>query len=429
MITITPGERVLIIAPHPDDESLACGALIQHAVAAGARVRVLFLTNGEKNPWPQRYVERRWRISAKDGARWGERRRAEALAALGSFGLDEKIARFLYLPDTGLTRLLMQGGRSIVALLAGEMADFQPTLVVGPAGRDTHPDHSAAHVLLQLALRQHGASGIRYLDYVVHGKPFALTATSVVIQLSPEEVREKLSAILCHATQMSLSRGRFCGYARPTELFHVVEPLRDEHPTHPIYCASEQDDTLILKVRHSWPAFSTRRILLAIEGETGQPARWSLPLPMKSGKVPLRDERSRETVCEAAARWTRECTELRVPLAGLPRRTAIFAKLDGSRLFFDQAGWRDVPTEQHSTHLHAQIDRAVEIQALVSSFYSRPQPSAIDATPNMTISLLSSDVRACRGSAGPSPHADSTLPPADLRSRRPTQRIDGKDRN
>jgi hypothetical protein len=70
----------------------------------------------------------------------------------------------------------------------------------------------------------------------------------------------------------------------------------------------------------------------------------------------------------------------------------------------------------------------VEIQALVSSFYSRPQPSAIDATPNMTISLLSADVRASRGTAGPSPHADSTLP-ADLRHRRPTQRIDGQDRN
>ena len=38
----------LIIAPHPDDESLASGGLIQRAVAAGARVRVLFLPHGEK---------------------------------------------------------------------------------------------------------------------------------------------------------------------------------------------------------------------------------------------------------------------------------------------------------------------------------------------------------------------------------------------
>ncbi len=429
MIMITPEERVLIIAPHPDDESLACGGLIQRAVAAGADVRVLFLTNGDKNPWPQRYVERRWRISADDGKRWGERRRAEAIAALAELGAGENVARFLNLPDQGMTRLLMQGGQSIVTLLADELADFRPTLVLGPAGRDTHPDHSAAHVLLQLALRKIGDGSTRYLDYVVHGKPFAVAPTSVMLHLAPAEIGDKLAAILCHASQMALSRGRFCAYARPSELFHVVEPLRAEHPTHPIHTAAVQDDWLTLKVRHSWPAFATRRILLAIEGEGGQPTRWSLPLPMSSGFVKLKDERSHETVCAVAARWSREQTELRIPLAGLPVSTAIFAKLDGSRLFFDQAGWRDVPTGKRSPHIPPPLERSVEIQALVSSFYSHPKPSAVNGNLHATISRPSADPGSIRGAIETAPLADASRSDADPRPRRPVRRRDRNSRN
>ncbi len=44
---VKPGENVLIFAPHPDDESLGCGGLIQQAVAAGADVHVVLITNGE----------------------------------------------------------------------------------------------------------------------------------------------------------------------------------------------------------------------------------------------------------------------------------------------------------------------------------------------------------------------------------------------
>src|SRR5205823_12408713 len=41
------GERILIVAPHPDDEALAAGGLIQRAVARGARVRIVILTDGD----------------------------------------------------------------------------------------------------------------------------------------------------------------------------------------------------------------------------------------------------------------------------------------------------------------------------------------------------------------------------------------------
>jgi LmbE family N-acetylglucosaminyl deacetylase len=126
MIECAADDRLLIIAPHPDDESLAAGGLIQRALKAGAAVRVVFLTSGDNNPWPQRFVERRLRIGANDRVRWAERRRREAIAALAVLGVDDGSIRFLGLPDQGITRLLMQGGEAIVAALVEEGTGILP---------------------------------------------------------------------------------------------------------------------------------------------------------------------------------------------------------------------------------------------------------------------------------------------------------------
>src|SRR5438445_10554648 len=91
--------RLMLFAPHPDDESLACGIVIQRAVRAGAAVRVVYVTDGENNPWPQRLLERKWRLNAADRKRWGKLRRVEALAALDVLGVRGSDARFLALPD------------------------------------------------------------------------------------------------------------------------------------------------------------------------------------------------------------------------------------------------------------------------------------------------------------------------------------------
>ncbi|PYI83224.1 MAG: hypothetical protein DMF09_12355, partial [Verrucomicrobia bacterium] len=58
--------RLILFAPHPDDESLACSILLQRAVRAGAAIRVVYATDGDDNPWPQRVLERKWRLDATD---------------------------------------------------------------------------------------------------------------------------------------------------------------------------------------------------------------------------------------------------------------------------------------------------------------------------------------------------------------------------
>ena len=87
--------QLMMFTPHPDDESLACSIPLQRAARAEAAVRVVYVTNGDDNPWPQRLLERKWRLNAADRKRWGRLRRAEALAALRALGFNDCPRTFL----------------------------------------------------------------------------------------------------------------------------------------------------------------------------------------------------------------------------------------------------------------------------------------------------------------------------------------------
>src|ERR1700709_851803 len=127
----------MVLAPHPDDESLATGGLLQRAVAAGASVAVLLASDGEDNPWPQRVLEGRWQIGARERERWGSRRRREALAALRVLGVGEDAVRYLGFPDQGCTRFLLGAHEAPLGTLTAAIRDWRPTLLVVPSPDDT----------------------------------------------------------------------------------------------------------------------------------------------------------------------------------------------------------------------------------------------------------------------------------------------------
>src|SRR5215471_19942884 len=143
-------DRVLFVAPHPDDESLGGGGLLQRAFAAQIPVRVLFATSGDNNPWAQRFWERRWKIGSNERLRWGERRQQEALAAVISLGGSVESAKFLNFQDQGITSLLMQADPELFEAFADEIRAFEPTILFIPTILDAHPDHSALGVALSL---------------------------------------------------------------------------------------------------------------------------------------------------------------------------------------------------------------------------------------------------------------------------------------
>jgi len=216
--------RLLVVAPHPDDEVLAAAGLIQRVLSVDGAVRVIFCTDGENNPWPQRAVEKRWRIRAEDRDRFGLRRRYEALAGLGSLGVGAEAVRYLGLPDQGITPLLRSASARPMLALGEEIEQWRPTLLVGPSLFDLHPDHAAMAMYLAAAIEHSMRDEVSQWTYLIHGRgPQKLKRED--FRLTPGEMERKREAILCHRTQLVLSRRRFLGFARPVERFYQPIPV------------------------------------------------------------------------------------------------------------------------------------------------------------------------------------------------------------
>ncbi len=117
--------RVLVLAAHPDDETVGCGGTLALLADAGATVTALFASDGDATrgtPYPPEET--------------GRRRRAEAVRAGELLGFS---ARSLGLPDTHLSEHIAEIRRGISALVA----EVRPEVVFVPWFLDGHPDHRA----------------------------------------------------------------------------------------------------------------------------------------------------------------------------------------------------------------------------------------------------------------------------------------------
>ena len=103
---------ILIFAPHPDDESLGCAAVIMRAVRSGLRIRVVFLTNGDGFPDAaamlcQKNVKA---LAPEDFLELAKARQKYTLDAARVLGLDEDSLVYLGYPDAGLDQMPMAAG-------------------------------------------------------------------------------------------------------------------------------------------------------------------------------------------------------------------------------------------------------------------------------------------------------------------------------
>ncbi|GEM_PF-2505118 len=207
--------RVLVIAPHPDDDVIACAGLLQRA----GEPRILFVTDGERNPWPQRFLFGKLRLTDEDRAQWGAMRRREALESLQITGAGEHQTRFLGFPDQRLMSLARRGDRRLLALLTEEIRTFAPTLIVSPSTFDAHYDHRAIAWYAHQAARECGAE---IVTYSIHGGA-PRNRVRAVLELAEDERQRKRAAILSHKSQLLLSRERFLSYATADETFYRAE--------------------------------------------------------------------------------------------------------------------------------------------------------------------------------------------------------------
>ena len=341
VLRLNATERVLVLAPHPDDEAIACGGLLLAAQAAGAARRVVVVTDGDNNPWPQRWIEKRWRIDGTARARWGARRREEAQAALDVLGVDAGERCFFGLPDTGLTDLLMHDADGLPARLREQIDEFQPTLIALPALEDRHPDHSAVHIALRVALLRAGATP-RCLIYSVHGEAARVGAVAFEIDAAWRE--QKRSAIGRHLTQMRLSGKRFLAYADAPERYLPMPTPQSVRVDHPLraYFRSPGELELRIHAEHLRGRTGSLQVQLLLESEE-QHLRWCLPLATADDGVAVTDMLSEQHVQNAC--WRQEggdlIASLQVAQSQLPRLG--YAKLARQRLgllIFDRYGWQ-----------------------------------------------------------------------------------------
>lgn len=364
MFSFSKSDKVMVVAPHPDDESLGTGGLLQRIFAQKIPVRIVFATNGENNPWAQRYWERRWQIGPDEQARWGQRRREEALNAICALGGKPDCARFLNLPDLGLTDLLMRGGSELLVLFSDEIQEWEPTLALIPTMADAHPDHSALSVAFSMALDLISDSSIRTWGYLVHKPRVPIRLEPVKLLLSAEEVVRKKRAILCHQTQVALSRKRFTSFARIEETYYPQEPVEVKKYDKPLVTMHLHEDVLSLQFK----AFRRERfhleILFAFRSASANAPRWRLPVPFRSGNAQIWDTITNRQLHEAIVQWSGTRLSVDVPLPDAANFDAIYAKLSGSTLFFDRSGWSQltIPTSPEQSRLRrAKVPRLVSL--------------------------------------------------------------------
>ena len=272
---ITANDRIVVVAPHPDDEVLGAGGLIQQACALGAEVHVIYLTSGDHNQIAFKLYKLRLHLSPSQYLAFGALRQHEAMRAMAALGLTSEQLTFLGYPDYGTMQLWRDywgagapfrsdathsnavpyqdafgfgqpyKPENVVADFVELFRRFRPTRVFVSHPADTNPDHRAAANFVRLAALQIGAeqSPPQLYYYLVHfGRwphpyhyhpeldlepPRTLLDDGhwLSFPVAPEQVQKKYEAILKNRTQLTTSQYHLVSFARANEVFATIDVL------------------------------------------------------------------------------------------------------------------------------------------------------------------------------------------------------------
>ncbi|QKZ13973.1 PIG-L deacetylase family protein [Spirosoma sp. KUDC1026] len=147
----------LVVAPHPDDESLGCGGTIARLRQLDLPVYVLFVSDGTlSHPNSPSYPADRLR----------DLRETEALAALHILGVPEANATFMRQKDRQVLTPDQPGFEDTVQYVTRLLAHQKPDTILVPWRRDPHPDHRASWQLVHEAVTR-VSNPPRVLEYLI----------------------------------------------------------------------------------------------------------------------------------------------------------------------------------------------------------------------------------------------------------------------
>jgi LmbE family N-acetylglucosaminyl deacetylase len=137
----------VVFAPHQDDETLGCGGALLKKKAAGADVKIVFMTDGSRS---HRHLMPESHMRAI--------RAREALAAARLLGMAEHDVAFLEFRDGDLKR----HAQAAIERVTGLIRALRPSEIFIPYHGDRQPDHAATNRIALAALRQCQASVLVY---------------------------------------------------------------------------------------------------------------------------------------------------------------------------------------------------------------------------------------------------------------------------
>lgn len=244
------GDRVAILSPHPDDETLGCAGLTQKLLQLGIVPFLLVVTNGDGFDASIHIKLHEVQIKPEDRQTYVQMRRAETLSAMGKLGLPSSHVVFLNFSERTIASDWLWGGDDeFVKKLADWLEQIQPTTVVLPSRYDDHPVHAVVcslgwAALIKVAREGKLAQMPRVFEFLVHYGEFPrpqgfnpslellppsdllLTGRWYYLPL-PENMRKrKWEALKQHRTQQLPLTWRFLkSFVRSNELFCEPFPL------------------------------------------------------------------------------------------------------------------------------------------------------------------------------------------------------------
>lgn len=261
-------DRVLVLAPHPDDEAIACSGMIQRALGAGAKVQVVCYTNGDNNEFAFIVYEKRITFKKGEFLHMGEVRRKETLSGMGYLGLGPENVKFMGYPDFGTMEILTKywqskvpfrsmltrirkvsypealsigapyEGESILEDLKTILRAFRPTKIFVSHPADSNRDHQALYLFSRVALWDleglidppqvypyivHVAGWPRprghHINLELHPPNELADMKWARLDLIPEEIENKQKVISFHKSQIEYNPPYLFTFARKNELY------------------------------------------------------------------------------------------------------------------------------------------------------------------------------------------------------------------
>lgn len=221
-------QRVLIIAPHPDDEAIGCGGLISRVIRDGGEVFVLWLTIADIRDF------------SDTGQSTAQQRRDEMRAAQAFWPLN---GSHLALPGAAYNlRLDAMAQADLIDLIERgdhplSLSALSPTVVAFPDPSSYNQDHAAVGAAVVTALRPGPDTHRRQPDLALMyeevgdswNKQQVVAPRNFFVELTTDDLDRKIAGLRVHASQwrdephtrseaalrgMAAVRGAQCGSPR-----------------------------------------------------------------------------------------------------------------------------------------------------------------------------------------------------------------------